>query len=866
MATIERTRLLEAFGRPHPFTLIHAPAGFGKSTLLDQIERQLAGGERPVSRFDLADDTVDDDLAPALVRALASAGEAGEGGGAILLIDNADHLAGCPAARKVLERRGRGSGMPAIVLACRGDAGLALARHRASGDLAEIGPAELLFDAAEQREFVKRWLDRRILPAEAEAMAAAMGGWPCGFGLQERSLASGSRSQSARALHGRWRIVGDYFEQEVCAGLPGDVLKFLIEASVLEHLVADDCDAVFGGQAGERLELAHASGAPLWPIDPEHRIYAMLPLFRQFLRARIDSAQAGRIGASACAVLEAKGRFREACEQALGIGDHACAARLLECQFRADFAFREDGSLIALAERIDPAVRGDHPFILLALAQAQTFRFDFVQARHSLDRARALVGAGDQGVADTAGPEEKRSLEMLVLHREMVLALGRHELSTAQELGDRLLGTMEDVPPMQRVMILNSLTYAQQELYIFRGAERYYAQAKQLIPQLDSWISSIPLETFYARHLFQTGRTGAAMELLEQTLARLVDELGPRPVLGAIAGIALAEMKFEANDLAEAEHLLGDYAGEIEQFGFLPTTLSGRIMQARLHMARGEHDQGLAVLERPLLAAGELFDRMARSLTVERIYWLLRLGRSEAARIACNAIGLSLTRPPEPHSSAAAAEEAYATSWIQLARSKKKFEDAIHVAHRWQRYTEGVGAVRSNVRWNVILAGLQTLAEEPGLAMRHLRRAIQLGAAGQYRGSFLAEADLIHDQLAMLVDSDLSETERHFVNSIIRRKGAGADAEAGRADPFEFPVPLGTFSSREGAILRLVAKGMLNREIGRSLGMTEGTVKWYLHRIYDKLGIRRRSQVAMLVTQWQTRAQGGGLAGLPTEH
>jgi DNA-binding CsgD family transcriptional regulator len=45
---------------------------------------------------------------------------------------------------------------------------------------------------------------------------------------------------------------------------------------------------------------------------------------------------------------------------------------------------------------------------------------------------------------------------------------------------------------------------------------------------------------------------------------------------------------------------------------------------------------------------------------------------------------------------------------------------------------------------------------------------------------------------------------------------------------------------------------MLNREIGSALGMTEGTVKWYLQRIYDKLGIRRRSQVAMLVAQWHS--------------
>ena len=54
--------------------------------------------------------------------------------------------------------------------------------------------------------------------------------------------------------------------------------------------------------------------------------------------------------------------------------------------------------------------------------------------------------------------------------------------------------------------------------------------------------------------------------------------------------------------------------------------------------------------------------------------------------------------------------------------------------------------------------------------------------------------------------------------------------------------------------MRLVAKGQSNKEIGNTLGMTEGTVKWYLHKIYDMLKIRRRSQVAMLISQWHMRA------------
>ena len=53
-------------------------------------------------------------------------------------------------------------------------------------------------------------------------------------------------------------------------------------------------------------------------------------------------------------------------------------------------------------------------------------------------------------------------------------------------------------------------------------------------------------------------------------------------------------------------------------------------------------------------------------------------------------------------------------------------------------------------------------------------------------------------------------------------------------------------SQREMMIADLVSRGMRNKEIGRELGMTEGTVKVSLHRIYDKLGLENRVELAML--------------------
>ena len=703
---------------------------------------------------------------------------------ATLLVDDADRLEASPEIRDLLMALTEDAVGSKIVFASRGEIELPLARHEISGNLLRIAPHAMLFDRDEQAAMLGPLQGESFSFPQGGPVFENLAGWPLGLGLQTWTAMHGFQPEefgpvdlADRAVKGTWRLLGDYFEQEVMSVLTEEVSGFLVRASILETMKVEDCRELFGASGGELLHLAYRQGAPLWPIDPEHNSYRILPVFRQFLRARLNEHDATSLGAKACAWLERRQDFSGASVLALEFGDHARAARLVERQMQTDFGLRDETRLLALAERIDANVRNQHPRILLAECQHLIFKFEFEQARRLLEKARGIVE--EKATQKDGEPDEIRSLEMLVLHREMVLALGQHDLTVAQDHGGKLLSGMQDVPPVQRIMLLASLIYAQQELYIFRGAERHYAQAKKLVPALDSWIWSIPLETFYARHLFHTGRTGAAIELLETTLNRLVDEQGPRPGFGAIAAIALAEMKFEVGAVDEADKLLRDYSDNIEHFGYLSLIIAARVTRARVHMARGEFDAGFAVLDRPAISAGELFDKLSHSLNVERNYWLLRLAREDAPRLASSATGLSVTKPPDPHSSAGTAEEAHATAWIQLARAGRRIDEAIQMAQKWQRYTEGVGAVRSNVRWHVILASLRILAEEPRLAMRHLRRAVKLGASGEYRSAFLAEIDMLHEQLAILSDSDLDETEKTFVRSTIGmpKKQAAPDDE-----------------------------------------------------------------------------------------
>lgn len=75
------------------------------------------------------------------------------------------------------------------------------------------------------------------------------------------------------------------------------------------------------------------------------------------------------------------------------------------------------------------------------------------------------------------------------------------------------------------------------------------------------------------------------------------------------------------------------------------------------------------------------------------------------------------------------------------------------------------------------------------------------------------------------------------------------DREQQLRDAPQAADPMSVLAPRERAISGLVAQGLRNREIAGELGMTEGTIKVYLHRIYDKVGVTNRTELALFVRQ-----------------
>ncbi|MGO8836755.1 MAG: response regulator [Limisphaerales bacterium] len=85
----------------------------------------------------------------------------------------------------------------------------------------------------------------------------------------------------------------------------------------------------------------------------------------------------------------------------------------------------------------------------------------------------------------------------------------------------------------------------------------------------------------------------------------------------------------------------------------------------------------------------------------------------------------------------------------------------------------------------------------------------------------------------------------------VRQGGAPMSRDIARKVIASFQEPLAVaaevegLSPREREILELLAQGFPNKEIAHRMGVNDGTVRWHLRHVYDKLHVRSRTEAAL---------------------
>lgn len=870
--TIQRPRLALDLPRLRgiPVTHVRAPAGFGKTILLSHWFAALRdAGEHAVW---LTVDRYDEDVITTLLRAISRAipdlrheietmledrgfrstrAELDSLLAALdafdrdvfILLDDAEAM----TTKDLANLDGLIAWMPAnlhVIIASRCDLPLGLAGLRSRGELWEIGSRTLRFSPEEVASAVCAAGLPELAQQDVAALCRRVEGWASGLRLAILAMQKvGDARGVIASFSGDQRIVADFFSEVVFSGQPEVLRTFLLRTSGFDRFTAEMCNEILGiDNAHAMIAQIEAAGLFLVPLDDRGFMFRYHGLFADFLARRLSDRDPAAMTASRLAAsrwFEAQGQARLALEHALLADDPERIAEVLErhCE---DMTYETGMTDLAnyARTRLPAEVLARHPRILMLVAWSDAREMNFDSAARRLEQAQALIETMPDGSARDA-------LRRTMAHRQLTVNAGRDEMEPVLTASRDLLRDDADMHPYLACTLLGQTIRAMRETFRFDEVETLEARGAVLLERTGYKFAYVAFQSIVGRTALATGRIPAARRTLEHGLQQAISFRGAGSPLAALPALPLAELLYECGDLDAAEQLVTAHLPAARTYCYADELISGHTTLARLVAARGEaeravdllndlHGLGLAVANR----------RMQRAALADQVCILLNAGHLDrACRIAAQhglpEDGAALL----PKSDGDTTRMSDALSWTRLALRQGDTDGAMRVARRWQHFCQVRRAIRSRLTWQMTIAAIQQAEGNLRPAQRSLREAVAgLAEHGLVR-PLIDEGSHMIDLLASGFSAGpaTGDATEMFAHRLLRDHAPHSalqpqeDAETVGEDY------VGTLTRREAEVLGMVAAGLRNQEIGTRLGLTEGSVKWYMQQIFDKLGARRRS-------------------------
>jgi LuxR family transcriptional regulator, maltose regulon positive regulatory protein len=883
---VPRPRLIERLseGLHRRLTLISAPAGFGKTTL---VSEWLAGCEQPAAWLSL--DEGDNDpkrFLAYLVAALQTiAPNIGEGVLGVLRSPQPPPAESILAALlneittieedfvlvlddyHVIDAREVDDALAYLlehlpplmhlVIATREDPHLPLARLRARGQLSELRAADLRFTPSEAAEFLKGVMGLSLSAEDIAALETRTEGWIAG--LQLAALSMRGREDVAsfiRAFAGDNRYIVDYLVEEVLQRQPERIRSFLLQTSILDRLNGPLCDAVTGQEEGNaRLEALERGNFFVVPLDNKRKWYRYHHLFADVLNAQLMAEQPDQVSTlhrRASEWYEQNGSAADAIRHALAAEEFERAADLVELAVPEMRRSRQEATLLGWLKALPDELFRCRPVLSVSYAGALLAGGEVEGVEDRLRDAELWLDT----TADMSERAEAPSAEMVVVHEE---AFRRLPGSIAVHRAGQALA-VGDVP--------DTVRYAQRALDLAAEDDHFRRGAAAALLGLASWASG-DLEAAYRSyadgmaHLRMAGNisdaVGGAIALADIRIAQgrlreamrtyehalqLATEQGD-PVMRGTADmyVRMSNLHREQNDLeAATQHLLRskEQGGHT---GFPQNRYRWRVAMARTLEAQGDVDGALDLLhEAEHLYVSDFFPNV-RPIAALKARMRVAQGRLGEALGWAREQGLSA----QDDLSYLHEFEHITLARVLLARYKSDREErSIHetmgLLERLLQAAEEGGRMGSVIEILVLQALAHEAQGESPSALVPLERALTLAEPEGYVRVFVDEGL----PMARL----LAEAAAHGIMPDYTAKLLAAlEAEEHKsADESHLPHALPAqsltepLSQRELEVLHLIAEGLSNREISERLFLALITVKGHNRNIFRKLQVRRRTE------------------------
>ncbi|MTI96244.1 MAG: hypothetical protein FH749_12335 [Firmicutes bacterium] len=713
-----------------------------------------------------------------------------------------------------------------VVLVTRADPPWPLAKMRARNNLVEARQATLKFTLDETEQLLAQIFKLHLTADNLKVLHNQTEGWGAGLQLAALSLVQNpEKAEFIEHLAGSKHHAMAFLYEEVFSRLETSLKDFLLKTSVLRQLNVPLCKAVTGGNESaamlrrieqENLFLVHMDGKRTW-----FRYHALFgDLLRQQLHKTCDDRQVAQLYQRAIDFFLDSGAPSEAIRYALIAGSPERAASILQEHIDDLWFSQGRRQLTNWLDRLPIDCLEARPRLLI-------YRALFHLIDEGKEEARACLRSAVGHSGSDRGDQHEFAGMLAVV--QAYYSIFENELDRAHELAERALKMLPSNKPFWRISAAINAGDAKTLANDWDGAHIDYMSAYRESKKISNPYVVLTSGVKAVNNLWAGGKLQQMQILLEQ-LQQYISEHGLTgvPRAGIIWGLQGALTREQGN-LEAAERMVA-HSLEISELE-KPTLGFNYLFQIAVSFSRGKLGTALAAVGQIEIIHQQ--SGLPGFVTLPAAVWKARLqlaaGNPELARETLAEIGVR-----EQVAISGGQEAAYLTlARVLVAESKNQEAGKILNA------LIATGRMGVGLRIEALLSfcRLELMAGNMRAAAHHLKQALSIGMGEGYFQVFLDEIQGLESCFAQVfswLNANASPVLAGYIQDILAHVDFSSKAEQGSL--------VEELSARELEVLTLIGQGFSNQDIARELFLTEGTVKWHTGNIYGKLGVKSRTR------------------------